>query len=350
MTLPSACLASSEIWDEAIRNGLAKPRFKKKDLDDRRSKVNVLCISMVSFRDFSIYLQSNIPGTRLDPLRQDDRIPVLLIQRSLASSSSDSEAIHGWTLIIPAGWSMAFLNSLIFTNTRVGGQLERQTQAYEAGTMYYPRDYPFTRAYDAYALDRESTDKSAWERKPPAKRVNFEALGTKSPWRADWEDVLGISMPDEEHDPPALVTTQRESVSKMNLVKPKIKPWLLRGSEVPKILSSIFSVFNHGATVLLEINKLRLKRGLAPFSNDVKSADLLKGALINVKISTCSRGAPQDLAAVYSLPDDLYKKWEKALLLRASSRISLEDDTPQEAEVGYDSYLKSSRQRIFFLL
>ena len=280
-------------------------------------------------------MQSDIPGTRLDPLRQDDRIPVLLIQRSLASSSSDSEAIHGWTLIIPAGWSMAFLNSLIFTNTRVGGQLERQTQAYEAGTMYYPRDYPFTEAYNAHALDRESTDKSAWERKPPAKRVNFEALGTKSPWRADWEVVLGISIQEEESpDSPAYVTTQRETVSEMNVEKPKIKPWLLRGSNVPKILSSIFSVFNYGATVLLEINKLRLKRGLEPLSNDVKSGDLLKGALINVKITMCSRGAPQDLAVIYSLPDDLYKKWEKALLLRASSEISLEDDTPQEAEVS----------------
>jgi len=203
--------------------------------------------------------------------------------------------------------------------------------------MYYPRDYPFTPAYDAYALDRERADKSAWERKPPAKRVNFEALGPRSPWRADWDVVLGVSTRDEKHvgpDPPAFVTTQRETVSEMNAVKPNIKPWLLRGSEVPKILSSIFSVFSHGATILLEINKLRLKRSLAPLSNDIKSADLLKGALINVKISMCSRGAPQDLAAIYSLSDDLYKKWEKALLLRASGGISLEDDTPQEAELS----------------
>ena len=228
---------------------------------------------------------------------------------------------------------MAFFSSLIFTNTRVGGQLERQTQTYEAGTMCYPRDYPFTPAYDAYALDRELADKSAWERKPPAKRVNFEALGSRSPWRADWDVVLGVSTRDEKHvgpDLPAFVTTQRETVSD----KPNIKPWLLRGSEVPKILSGIFSVFSHGATILLEINKLRLKRSMAPLSNDIKSADLLKGALINVKISMCSRGAPQDLAAIYSLSDDLYKKWERALLLRASGGISLEVDTPQEAEVG----------------
>ena len=238
---------------------------------------------------------------------------------------------------------MAFFNSLIFTNTRVGGQHERQTQTYEAGKVYYPRDYPFTPAYDAYTLDRESADKSAWERKPPAKRVNFEALGTRSPWRADWEVVLGLSTQDGEHlglDPTGFVTTQREIVSEMNVVKPKIKPWLLRGSEVPKILSSIFSVFNHGATILLEINRLRLKRGQAPLS-DVKSTDLLKGALINVKVSVCSRGVPQDLAVIYSLSDDVCRKCEKALL-RASGGISLEDNnTPQEAEVSSCFSLKT---------
>jgi len=167
--------------------------------------------------------------------------------------------------------------------------------------------------------------------------VNFEALGTSSPWRADWEVVLGISIQNEEHvgpDPPAFVTTQRETVSSLGLVKPNIKPWLFRGSEVPKILSNIFSVFNHGATMLLEVNRLRDKRGQAPLSNDIKPADLLKGALINVKVSMCSRGAPQDLAAIYSLSDDVCKKWEKALLLRALGAISLEDDTPQEAELS----------------
>lgn len=40
-TFPTSILAQSEIWDEGTRKGLQKPRFKKKDLDDRRSKVNI---------------------------------------------------------------------------------------------------------------------------------------------------------------------------------------------------------------------------------------------------------------------------------------------------------------------
>lgn len=36
---PTSVLAQSEIWDESVRNTLLKPRYQKKDLDDRRSKV-----------------------------------------------------------------------------------------------------------------------------------------------------------------------------------------------------------------------------------------------------------------------------------------------------------------------
>lgn len=39
VTFPSAALARSEIWDEPARAKLRIPRFKKKDLDERRSKV-----------------------------------------------------------------------------------------------------------------------------------------------------------------------------------------------------------------------------------------------------------------------------------------------------------------------
>ena len=39
-TFPSASLAQSEIWDATARNALSKPRYKKKDLDERRSKVS----------------------------------------------------------------------------------------------------------------------------------------------------------------------------------------------------------------------------------------------------------------------------------------------------------------------
>ena len=45
ITLPSSQLAESEIWDTDIRSSLAKPRFKKKDLDERRSKAGLFISS-----------------------------------------------------------------------------------------------------------------------------------------------------------------------------------------------------------------------------------------------------------------------------------------------------------------
>jgi len=43
LVFPSSRLAECEIWDDIVRNGLAKPRFKKKDLDERRAKVGPCC-------------------------------------------------------------------------------------------------------------------------------------------------------------------------------------------------------------------------------------------------------------------------------------------------------------------
>jgi ribonuclease P/MRP protein subunit POP1 len=37
---PTSVLAQSEIWNEDVRRPLAKPKFKKKDIDARRSKVS----------------------------------------------------------------------------------------------------------------------------------------------------------------------------------------------------------------------------------------------------------------------------------------------------------------------
>jgi ribonuclease P/MRP protein subunit POP1 len=232
---------------------------------------------------------------------------------------------------------MPFFSSLIFTGTRVAGQLERQTQAYESGITYYPRDYPSTDPYNAYASERVKEEKATWDRKPPAKRVNYDKLGTKNPWKADWAGILGIrdkAGDQDEDEDQNLITTQRET-SKTSLegkANVNIRPWLLRGSEVPKILSSMSAVFNQGAALLSEINRLRFKRRLPPLSN-TKHADLLQGALTNVKLTMCLRGSPQDLALIYILNDDLCRKWEKLIRKQTALLPDVDEETPEENEV-----------------
>lgn len=245
-------------------------------------------------------------------------------------NSTDSQSVHGWTLIVPAGWGMPFFSSLTFTNTRVAGQFERQTQAYESGVPYFPRDYPSTAPYHVYASERADEEMATWERKPPAKRVNYEKLGTSDPWQPNWTKVLGI-----EAGSPELVTTQRgplaTSQAEGNGITTTYRPWLFRGSELPRILSNISSALNHGAALLSEVNRLRLKRGAEPLDSTVDSAGLLQSALVNVKLTMCLRGAPQDLAMIYGLSDESCRQWKKLI---HNAKSSSNEETPEEIEVS----------------
>jgi ribonuclease P/MRP protein subunit POP1 len=285
--------------------------------------------------------EQGIPGTSLNALREDDRIPIVLIQQSLESKdSNDSQAIHGWTLMVPAGWSMAFFNSLIYTGSRVAGQRERQTQAFESGTAHFPQDYPSTLAHEGWATKREEEEKGKWDRKPPAKRVNFDILGTMDPWKTNWHGLLGTKErqnAEQGTSHPDFISTQRDQESAeeaLDGTTENIRPWLLRGAEVPKILSRLYSVFNHGTSLLSDINRLRLKRNPSLLIDDKEATNLLKGALINVKVKMCSRGTPEDLAMIYVLPDEVVLQWEKVL---CSSKVS-DDESLKELEVTISSF------------
>ncbi|TFK28005.1 ribonuclease P/MRP protein subunit [Coprinopsis marcescibilis] len=315
LILPSVSLATSKIWDESVRLGLAKPRYQKKDIDTRRSK-------------------NPIPGTKLGALRHDDRVPVLLIQRSLEAQgevSAGTEALHGWTLVIPSGWGMAFWSSLIFTGTRVAGQRERQVQAFEAGAAYFPRDYPCTPAYDAFSTTRMEKLKEDWERKPPAKRVNYEKFRVSSPWLPEWSKILGIPEPGSED----LITTQREaSTTKLS---PTMKPWLFRGQNVDTIVDSVSRSFNKGETFLCEINRIRSIASLEPLPRHVKGSDLLQGALVTVKVTMCGRGTPEDLAMIYAMEDG-----EVAEVLKSLHKPKLpERDSDDDGEGEEDMSLSN---------
>src|ERR1700722_2094211 len=350
LTIPSSTLAHSEIWDETIRSRLGKPRYEKKDLDHRRAKVDTESTCVLAFHLLICSLQHLVPGTSLRPLRQDDRIPILLIQRSLGSSPimSDSQGLHGWTLIIPAGWSMAFFSSLTFTGTRVGGQRECRTQSFEAGSAYFPHDYPSTAAYYLHADANEAEEKARWERKPPAKRPNFEKLGTRSPWIPDWEVVLGIEnfRKRAEEGEAEYVTTDRE-VSPVVSDEAKVGPWLLRGPELLAILSRLSKMFNPAAGLWAEINKLRTKRRGDQLSARIKAEVLWESAVVRVRVMICGRGVPEDLALIYAVDDEEARKWNKVIERRKKFDSPVNEESPDEADVGGESVL--SRNPVYLV-
>lgn len=226
---------------------------------------------------------------------------------------------------------MPFFSSLTYTSTRIGGQRERQTQSFEAGCPYFPRDYPFTDAYSSYAEQRADQEKERWERKPPAKRANFEKLGTRSPWKPDWEVVLGLGAPRSQSSED-LITTQREEP----LIPGgrNIRPWVLRGPGVQAILEGAANMFNHGAGLLTEINKLRAKRLQDPLEASVRPEDLWKGALVMVRLAMCGRGAPEDHAIIYNVDDDEAKKWDDVIKRKKHDATVLDQESVSEVEVS----------------
>mgnify|MGYP001363712061 CR=1 FL=1 len=215
---------------------------------------------------------------------------------------------------------MAFWSSLVFTGTRIAGQRERQTQAYEAGTTYFPRDYPSTSAYRDFWKEEAGQARESWERKPPAKRTNFEKLHVKDPWEANWERILGVGKEDG-----ALVSTQREQQGN------DVEPWLFRGELTAKIVESLASSLAPAHKLVQEINRLRDLRAMDPLPAGPANKGLLRAALINVKVNVCGRGLPQDLALIYALDDA-----ELNLAARAVKGKNVADAEEESDQVGDD--------------
>lgn len=259
------------------------------------------------------------------------------------SPFSNTASLHGWTLIIPAGWSMAFLPSLIHTSTRVGGQRERQTQAFESSMPFFPRDYPSTNAYDDLASDVGASEKERWNKKPKAKRPAWEKLGVRSPWKPDWDVVLGLKEPqpftqnvDTDED---LVPADRSGhPAAVHLLPPPRKigaphwlqrgvgdadnedtcrPWLLRGTGVTALLASLAaSASTHLSrldTLMQFIDAPRTKRNIPLLAAQASDPDdpprmspeqMYQCALVRIGLHLWGRGRPSDMAIIYEMTDE----------------------------------------------
>lgn len=204
----------------------------------------------------------------------------------------------------------------------MGGLRERQTQSFESGVAYFPRDYAFTKAAGQWEEERAQDERQSWERKPPAKRCNWEKVGTRSPWRPDWEVVLGL---ENGEGSGTFVTTQRDSTSPK-----KIRPWLFHGPDIGQILFSASKLLSPSFGLHSEINKLRLKRNQEPLENAITVDDLWRGALVRVQLNMCSRGCPGDLAIIYTVGDEELRKWRAVLGKR---REASDEESLDEVEV-----------------
>ena len=81
----------------------------------------------------------------------------------------------------------------MFAGGRAIGLNQIESTCFEAETPYFPLDYPDTLVYRQEAERLATLEAETWQKKPPAKRVNYAALGISSPFRIPWADLFPSS-------------------------------------------------------------------------------------------------------------------------------------------------------------
>ncbi|EIW65998.1 hypothetical protein TREMEDRAFT_70391 [Tremella mesenterica DSM 1558] len=287
---PSPSLASTSLWN-AIPS---KPRFKKSDLDRRRQ------------------LQST-PGTRLIPTGEDDKIPVTITQRSISPSSSlhpnlalggtsEDHSLHGFTLIFPSAFSMAFLLSFIYTNVKLVGLAERRAQYRECGIPHFPEHWGGTcKAGIEWEEEKAKEEAEWWSRRPPGKRPEWSGLGIECPFKPKWSSIISqndIEVEEEYINNPPL-SDQKDPLP-IILLSPTLTPHLprLQGVNGPEVFQKMMMAY-------------RTQRQMPILTKSVLGS-LWDRTMLHVKVEMVGRGNPGDMAIIYSLYSKEREKWVKA--------------------------------------
>lgn len=260
-------------------------------------------------RLLNLVLQLELPGTRLRPLAKDDRIPIMLIQRSVGpSSNANPESFHGFTLLLPRGWANYFLQSLIFAQAFLIGIAERRVQYREAGLPSFPEQFGgVCKAGKEWERDIGKENLRRWTMKPPGKRAEYSTLGSRSPFVPDWSGILGSHEGDIDIQDEELALNGRPGQSKV------IRPWLI-ASPIIENLQTIVVSQNPPKTLSAIVNIFRKQRSLSNTKvSSIPPNDLFDSALFHVKINMLGRGSPGDMALIYSMDGSQRQEWLSGL-------------------------------------
>ncbi|TIA88306.1 hypothetical protein E3P99_02689 [Wallemia hederae] len=151
----STTLASSLLYSEEERKKVAKPRFKKSQLDTRRSKTQQ-------------------PGKALSMTPDDDTIPILVVQKRVEGGLHDS--ISGYTVIVPSGWGMQVWPSLTHTDARVGGIEQIEEFATQVGQTHFPASAcPSSLVNYQECVRRANEEQERCNKRPKGKRPHYHS-------------------------------------------------------------------------------------------------------------------------------------------------------------------------------
>jgi ribonuclease P/MRP protein subunit POP1 len=195
---------------------------------------------------------------------------------------------------------MYFLTSFVYAGCMIGGLTERRNQYRECGVPSFPEHYsgvcPAGTEWEEVKVKEE---RERWEKKPPAKRPQYSAMGTRDPWRPDWQAVLAGHIGDEEE----------KMINGLN-TEDQLQPWPFT-RPLNEHIASVTKAADSTGTLLKLVNAFRSQRGL-PTLDAYLAEELYKTAIVQVKVEMDGRGSPGDMAIIYSLDSDERHVWSEA--------------------------------------
>ncbi|KAI9244813.1 NUC188 domain-containing protein [Phascolomyces articulosus] len=318
-------IAYSDIWDTNTRKKVLENLPSEYSLAQRRQ-------------------ENLLPGTKLEFKSDDIQIPVLLIQRSSGQinkrgqqDTCKTELLEGWTLILPKGCAMPFWKSFMFAGARVAGYEDLRALLFESGVPCYPYDYLGSRACENVRNIAKHEAKSAWLRRPPAKRLNYSKMGVDRPFDAAFDTLIpklttsdGINVDEEANKP-------RPDFYLLSCLK-TINSVLLANSDEEAqtaLLSSLVDSYK--------------KRGLEPITNL-----RLDAALIQVRLSFFDRGRPESNAMIYLITDNTEYDSQTAYIRKRQqgtrNKRKLLENIEHDADNDEDLALMEIDQKVYSIL
>jgi len=274
-------VSESDIWDSKLRDQLKNNKCSENLLNKRRS-------------------ESLVPGTTLEPLETDSKIPILLIQRGatnymISDNKQSQELLYGWNLLIPKGWAMAFFKPLVFAGARVIGLKNIYELYFESNIPCYPYDYIETKSYKNYINKKAKEEEEIFNRKPLSKRPNYQKLGIMSPFKPPFEAYLSmIKQQYQNNDDSSLWVLNTPKLINLFIEEAKIKSNTV-DSLNKKIYSEIIDYYN--------------KHEIFISIDEIKKNNTIINAFIRVSVDILGKGVINDNSIIYLSTKTEYDKW-----------------------------------------
>jgi ribonuclease P/MRP protein subunit POP1 len=178
-------------------------------------------------------------------------------------------------------------------NPRFGGLDEQRQVAFEQGRAWFPGDFPATDAGVAWELHNRGKLKSAWDRRPKSKRVEWESLDLGGGRRGevgdgmacDFEYLFGIP---RGSDP----STQTSGSSTNDPDAMKVGHGAGEGDQRSKASAP------HPLSALTQVTKASFE----DFTSAPKTGTAPKHSIATVSLTFIGRGVADPCARIYRLP------------------------------------------------